>query len=399
MENIQSIQRTEAKEKAASRKDSRGRVLRTGEGQRGDGSYQFRWSENGSRCTVYAPTLEGLRQKEDDIARQRLLGRLPAEDSITVGQLAERHMQLCSGLRERTKRCYRNTLSHLRQDELWNRHLRDVTVGECKLYLVRLQAGGLCFETIRNEHAFLSSVFKSAVEDGCAAWNPFSFRLGFLAREPKKEREALTGEQQAALLDFMAGDSYCRRYRDLFLVLLHTGLRVGECAGLTAEDICLTEGFLQVDHQVYYSPEQGGMVWSPPKTEKSCRKIPLTAPAAEALERRLIIARGLDRCEVIGHRRHFLFPCLNGSRPLHGADFDRIFGSVHRRYNESGSVPIALLTPHILRHTFCTALVRRGLDIKSVQYLMGHASAGVTLDVYSHVNYSDVREKLLALAP
>ena len=237
MENIQSIQRTEAKEKTASRKDSRGRVLRTGEGQRGDGSYQFRWSENGSRRTVYAPTLEGLRQKEDDIARQRLLGRLPAEDSITVGQLAERHLQLCSGLRERTKRCYRNTLSHLRQDELWNRHLRDVTVGECKLYLVRLQAGGLCFETIRNEHAFLSSVFKSAVEDGCAAWNPFSFRLGFLAREPKKEREALTGEQQAALLDFMAGDSYCRRYRDLFLVLLHTGLRVGECAGLTAEDI------------------------------------------------------------------------------------------------------------------------------------------------------------------
>ena len=45
------------------------------------------------------------------------------------------------------------------------------------------------------------------------------------------------------------------------------------------------------------------------------------------------------------------------------------------------------------------ARVRRGLDIKSVQYLMGHASAGVTLDVYSHVNYSDVREKLLALAP
>ena len=43
-------------------------------------------------------------------------------------------------------------------------------------------------------------------------------------------------------------------------------------------------------------------------------------------------------------------------------------------------------------------LVRRGLDVKSVQYLMGHASAGVTLDVYSHVNYTDVKEKMLDLA-
>ena len=62
------------------------------------------------------------------------------------------------------------------------------------------------------------------------------------------------------------------------------------------------------------------------------------------------------------------------------------------------AIPIAALTPHILRHTFCTGLVRRGLDVKSVQYLMGHASAGVTLDVYSHVNYTDVKEKMLDLA-
>lgn len=83
---------------------------------------------------------------------------------------------------------------------------------------------------------------------------------------------------------------------------------------------------------------------------------------------------------------------------MHGVDFDRIFRNVHRRYAQSGGIPIAALTPHILRHTFCTGLVRRGLDVKSVQYLMGHASAGVTLDVYSHVNYTDVKEKLLDLA-
>ena len=49
---MQEVQKTEK------RKDTRGRVLRTGESQRPDGSYQFRWSEGGERRTRYAPTLE-----------------------------------------------------------------------------------------------------------------------------------------------------------------------------------------------------------------------------------------------------------------------------------------------------------------------------------------------------
>ena len=393
MQETVKIEKSEKVEKTEKRKDHRGRVLHTGESQRPDGSYQFRWSEGGQRRTRYAPTLEELRNKEEEITRQRLLGRLTAGGSATIGQLVERHMLLRPNLRERTRRSYRNTIAHLQADELWNRKAKDVTVGDCKLYFTRLQQGGLSYDSIRNDHSLLSSAFKNAVEEGCAGWNPFSFRLSFLQREPKKEREALTMEQQTALLDFMETDSYCRRYRDLFVILLHTGLRAGECAGLTVEDIHLHSGYLQVDHQVYYSP--GGMVWAPPKTEKSCRKIPLTAPAVEALQRRISVARGFGRCEVIGHRRYFLFPCLNGTRPLHGVDFDRIFRNVHRRYKQSGALPIAALTPHILRHTFCTGLVRRGLDVKSVQYLMGHASAGVTLDVYSHVHYTDVKEKLL----
>ena len=130
---MQEVQKTEK------RKDTRGRVLRTGESQRPDGSYQFRWSEGGERRTRYAPTLEALRHKEDEIARQRLLGRLSTGGSATVGQLVERHMLLRPNLRERTRRSYRNTIAHLQPDDLWSRKAKDVTVGDCKLYFTRLQ--------------------------------------------------------------------------------------------------------------------------------------------------------------------------------------------------------------------------------------------------------------------
>ena len=93
--------------KTEKRKDSRGRVLRTGESQRPDGSYQFRWSEAGQRRTRYAPTLEELRQKEDEIARQRLLGRLSsgsAHGAATAIPSPTCSRMSCGAARQRTSR-------------------------------------------------------------------------------------------------------------------------------------------------------------------------------------------------------------------------------------------------------------------------------------------------------
>ena len=44
------------------------------------------------------------------------------------------------------------------------------------------------------------------------------------------------------------------------------------------------------------------------------------------------------------------------------------------------------LTPHVLRHTFCTRKVSSGMNIKAVQYLMGHSSVQITLDVYTSID-------------
>ena len=56
------------------------------------------------------------------------------------------------------------------------------------------------------------------------------------------------------------------------------------------------------------------------------------------------------------------------------------------------------ITPHVLRHTFCTNMANAGMDLKSLQYLMGHSDAGVTMNVYTHTNYdrtAEVMQKVL----
>jgi len=53
-----------------------------------------------------------------------------------------------------------------------------------------------------------------------------------------------------------------------------------------------------------------------------------------------------------------------------------------------------LTHPHVFRHTFCTNMANAGMDLKSLQYLMGHSDASVTLNVYTHNSYEKAEESM-----
>lgn len=55
------------------------------------------------------------------------------------------------------------------------------------------------------------------------------------------------------------------------------------------------------------------------------------------------------------------------------------------------------ISAHILRHTACTRLAESGLEPKVLQYIMGHANVSVTLDVYTHLDFTQIQEKMEAV--
>ena len=69
-----------------------------------------------------------------------------------------------------------------------------------------------------------------------------------------------------------------------------------------------------------------------------------------------------------------------------------------RPYNSLTRKPVPRITPHVLRHTFCTNVQQAGLDVKSLQYLMGHSNASVTLDVYTHSSFESVERAFEQIA-
>lgn len=55
------------------------------------------------------------------------------------------------------------------------------------------------------------------------------------------------------------------------------------------------------------------------------------------------------------------------------------------------------ISAHILRHTVGTRLAESGLEPKVLRYIMGHANVSVTLDVYTHLNFTKIQEKMEAV--
>ena len=81
------------------RKDHKGRILRTGEGQRKDLTYQYRYTDaTGKRHTVYAASLDELWKKEDQINASQHVGLDYAGGGITVIELLERYLSLKQGV-------------------------------------------------------------------------------------------------------------------------------------------------------------------------------------------------------------------------------------------------------------------------------------------------------------
>jgi integrase/recombinase XerC len=148
------------------------------------------------------------------------------------------------------------------------------------------------------------------------------------------------------------------RDRAVLELLYGSGLRVGEVAGLTVDQVDLGRGRVLV---------RG-------KGDKE-REVPMSDPAVEAAETYL----SAGRPSLAGDDRRTMFFNRKG-KPFSGRDIRAMVEQYAGRL-----LPGRRITPHTLRHSFATHLLEGGADIRAVQELLGHASVATT-QRYTHVS-------------
>ena len=384
------------------RKDTRGRILKTGESQRKDLIYQYRYTDScGKRHTVYAPTLEGLRKKEEEINRTEIDGASYHDGGITVVELLERYISLKQGVRYATTVGYSFVLNLVKKEAFGQRYIRDIRPSDAKLWFMKLQRDGRGYSTITSVRGVVKPAFQMAYEEEILRRNPFDFKLSDVVKNDSKKRIALTQEQKDTFMGFIQRDKHFSRYYDEFTVLLETGMRVSELCGLTRDQLDFEKRKIWVDHQLVRKAD-GTLYVEKTKTESGCRFIPMTDNVYAALKNILANRRNPSVEYLVDGHSGFLLLDKNG-KPCVAMHIEHHMQWAMKKYRKlHPNDPLPTITPHVLRHTFCTDMANAGMDIKDLQYLMGHSDAEVTLNVYTHASYAHAEsamQKILQFQP
>lgn len=210
-------------------------------------------------------------------------------------------------------------------------------------------------------------------------WHRFAVAEGWVADDasvevkpratPARLPKALTTDQVASLLDVAGlGDGpTALRDRALLEVLYGSGARISEATGLDIDDVDVREGSESVRLRGKGRKE---------------RIVPLGGYAREAIEAYLVRAR--PALAMHGKGTPALFLNTRGGRLSRQSGWTILKAAAHR----SG---VGDISPHTLRHSFATHLLRGGADIRVVQELLGHASV-TTTQIYTYVTRDALRE-------
>ena len=369
------------------RKDNKGRILKAGESQRKDGIYMYRYADiRGKRRYIYASLLEELRINEQTIQRDLGAGIDYAAGEMSVSELVARYIKSKRGLKRSSQRAYDIAVKRIDNSEMGQQKVNSVKLSDAKMWLISLHDDGAKKNTIMIIQNVIRPAFEMAVDDDIVRKNPFKFRLSDIISSDITKKDALTKVQQEQYLQ-IAYSSKSQYYNDI-VILLGTGMRVSELYGLTDSDIDFNARCVKVRRQLCRDLGTPYYVTSP-KSESGIRDIPMSQSVYEAF-RRVVQSRGKPKVEMlIDGCCNFLFLNRAGLPRVakHLQDHMKVLqGRYIKQYGES----IPTITPHVLRHTFCTNAQQAGIDIKSLQYLMGHANASMSLDVYSHADYYSV---------
>lgn len=391
------------------RRDLKGRILNNGESQRKDGRYAYKYIDAfGKEKFAYSWKLtatdripkgkrdcKSLREKEAEIQKDLTDGIDTIGKKMTLCELYKKQNASRANVKKTTEKGRQTLMQALKEDALGARSIDSIKPSDAKEWAVRMQAKGYAYKTINNHKRSLKAAYYIAIEDDYVRKNPFNFNLSDVISDDSKQREALTEDEEKRLLEFAETDKVYKQYYDVIEILLNTGLRISELCGLTISDLDFEKKLINVDHQLLKDTEHGYYIETP-KTKSGLRQVPMNKFAYDALQRVVKQCEDIQTDTIDGYSG-FLFHTQEGN-PVINQYYSTAFRRLVKKYNKTHEDKLPNFSPHVLRHTFCTRLANKNMNPKSLQYIMGHSSIEITLNLYAHVTIDGIQAEMERLA-
>lgn len=334
------------------------------------------------KSTTFTPPDDVTPKKAEKLAQEyafeferQCRGYMQFNDSMRFSELADWYFTNFAPieLKESTIYTYKGQYKNHIAPVLGNMKLKDITTPRLTQVM---QSYDLNPSTVRKVYVIVQSIFRRAVEQGFIRSNPCHNVI--LPKNREQTKVMALNERELHRFVTLINESSCDEdLKRIFLFLLLTGMRCGECFGLSWDDVDFENMTISIRHTL--NDIGGKHSLTAPKTRKSIRTICMNETTAAILK---------EQREYVNQMKAAL-----GSEYTHS---EMVFPSAKGNYRDRSSVLTSLkrmtkgtefehMTLHKLRHCNATMLLNAGIELKAISDHLGHCDINVTADIYADV--------------
>ena len=239
-------------------------------------------------------------------------------------------------------------------------------------------------------YEMLGSVFKEAIKREIISKNPLLNVLKPKSTKQDKKIDSLTIEEQKAFVAELKAE----QYKNIFLLALHSGMRIGEILALTPGNIDFNKKLIHITNTLTKDKNGKVKIGEKTKTYESNRDIPIT----------IILEPILKECvsSYIPNENNLLFCHYNGSiispstintqfkKICKNANIKVITTKKKKGVDSDGNdkfvnLKTSMVNTHMLRHTYATRCIESGVPAEVLQKLLGHKNISITINTYTTI--------------
>ena len=330
------------------------------------------------RKSIYGATQKEVRQKMTEILNALDNGTYQPTSKVTVlGWMDEWLETFCANkLKPYTVASYRGIINNHIGKHIGAMKLQAVKGVHVQRMYNRMIEGGASPKTVKNVAAVLHKGFSVAVKQGLVSVNPCD--AAELPHMPQHEIKPLSDADIPAFLNAVESDSMGNAYA----LCLFAGLREGECLGLSWSQVDFQKKTITVSQQLQKEKTKGGKYLVVPFTKSNKPRTihpPVIAFDYLKREQKRQAENRLKAGSLWSNPDNLVFTNETGGNL-------KIFTFYSHFKKLAASIGRPDARVHDLRHTCATVAISTGSDVKSVQTMLGHATASFTLNVYAHTS-------------
>lgn len=346
-------------------------------GRKADGSL--------NRKSVYGNTRKEVKEKMTKALSEVQNKTYIEKNDITIVNLGQQIIDNKFNANIITEATYNRALStfeHIKSSNIANQKIQLVTIEELQNFINSKKDYANSY--IDKIYEMLGKIFKEAIARDIIVKNPLEKVIKPKSTKEDKEIVSLSIEEQKAFIESLKDEPY----KNIFLIALHTGMRIGEILALTPEDIDLENKLISIKNTLTKNIQGKVIIGSRTKTYESKRKIPITIILEPILKDSIV--------NYIPNKNNLLFCHLNGNiiaPATINSNFKRICKNAQikvitiplKRAGKIINLKTSKANTHMLRHTYATRCIEAGIPAPVLQKLLGHKDISITINTYTTI--------------